>query len=82
MQIFSQDFVRRLMNPDPKKRPTALEAMKHPWISGDAASSRNLKYTQRILSEYNLKRQFAVRTTYSYILYIIQLLVYMIGRLS
>lgn len=49
------------MNPDPKKRPTALEAMKHAWISGDAASSRNLKYTQRTLSEYNMKRQFAVR---------------------
>lgn len=28
----SRDFLRQLLHPDPNKRPTALEALDHPWL--------------------------------------------------
>ena len=28
----AKDFVRKLLNPDPDVRPSATEALKHPWI--------------------------------------------------
>ena len=31
--LFFLDFVRNLLHIDPNKRPTASEAMKHPWFS-------------------------------------------------
>ncbi|KAI9022477.1 kinase-like domain-containing protein [Hyaloraphidium curvatum] len=40
----AQDFVSRLLDPDPARRPSAVEALKHPWItgSGDARSGNRL----------------------------------------
>lgn len=31
--VFFLDFVRNLLNIDPNKRPTATEALKHPWFT-------------------------------------------------
>jgi serine/threonine protein kinase len=31
--VFFLDFVRNLLNLDPQRRPTAVEAMKHPWFT-------------------------------------------------
>lgn len=38
----AKDFVRHLMCRDPRKRYTCKEAMAHAWISGNAASSKNI----------------------------------------
>lgn len=34
----ARDFVRMLLNKDPTQRPTAKQALKHPWLQGDARS--------------------------------------------
>jgi serine/threonine protein kinase len=31
--VFFLDFVRNLLHIDPHRRPTATEAMKHPWFT-------------------------------------------------
>ena len=37
----AQDLVRRMMELDPSKRITAADALKHPWIVGQADGMRN-----------------------------------------
>ena len=31
----AKDFVQLLLNKDPKQRPSALEALAHPWLKGN-----------------------------------------------
>jgi calcium-dependent protein kinase len=49
----AKDFVKMLLNKDPAKRPTAKEALKHPWLRGrieERSSGRplSLRVVQRI----------------------------------
>lgn len=49
----ARDFVRTLLERDPRKRPTAREALQHPWLRGSVAERRtgrplNLNVVQRI----------------------------------
>lgn len=41
----AKDFIRHLMELDPKKRYTCKEAIAHPWISGGLASNKNIHGT-------------------------------------
>ncbi|KAJ1310657.1 hypothetical protein OPQ81_009186 [Rhizoctonia solani] len=52
----AKDFIKHLLNPDPSKRPTAEEALNHPWLSPepssplpdvDISSGLRQKYTPR-----------------------------------
>ncbi|CAE6336686.1 unnamed protein product [Rhizoctonia solani] len=52
----AKDFIKDLLNPDPSKRPTAEEALAHPWLSPepssplpdfDISSGLRTKYTPR-----------------------------------
>uniref|UniRef100_A0A061R2T4 Calcium-dependent protein kinase n=2 Tax=Tetraselmis sp. GSL018 TaxID=582737 RepID=A0A061R2T4_9CHLO len=36
----AKDFVKQLLSKDPKDRPTAKEALKHPWLSGGSVEDR------------------------------------------
>ncbi|PSC73235.1 Pkinase-domain-containing [Micractinium conductrix] len=36
----AKDFIRCLLNKDHSKRPTALQALQHPWLQGPGASER------------------------------------------
>ncbi|XP_026315522.1 calcium/calmodulin-dependent protein kinase type 1 [Hyposmocoma kahamanoa] len=51
----AKDFIRHLMCVDVDKRYTCKQALAHPWISGNAASSKNIHGT---VSE-QLKKNFA-----------------------
>ena len=33
-------FVRSLLDRDPAKRPTAAEALRHPWLAGGTSAER------------------------------------------
>eukprot|EP00953_Heterococcus_sp_UTEX-ZZ885_P036183 18655-Heterococcus_DN1.PRE.1 len=37
ISLAAQELVGALMDPDPAKRPTALQALQHPWLSCAAA---------------------------------------------
>ncbi|XP_065339279.1 calcium/calmodulin-dependent protein kinase type 1 isoform X1 [Cloeon dipterum] len=51
----AKDFIRQLMCVDVEKRYTCKQALGHPWISGNAASNKNIHGT---VSE-QLKKNFA-----------------------
>ncbi|KAK7863131.1 hypothetical protein R5R35_002013 [Gryllus longicercus] len=51
----AKDFIRQLMCVDVEKRFTCRQALAHPWISGNAASNKNIHGT---VSE-QLKKNFA-----------------------
>ncbi|TFY70066.1 hypothetical protein EVJ58_g3 [Rhodofomes roseus] len=38
----AKDFIRVLLNPDPHKRPTAEEALKHKWLTSRASNEHDL----------------------------------------
>ncbi|KAH2113714.1 hypothetical protein KXW65_003520 [Aspergillus fumigatus] len=38
----AKDFILSLLQPDPAKRPTSQDALKHPWLTGESASDRDL----------------------------------------
>ncbi|XP_025830639.1 calcium/calmodulin-dependent protein kinase type 1 [Agrilus planipennis] len=51
----AKDFIRKLMCVDVEKRYTCRQALAHPWISGNAASNKNIHET---VAE-QLKKNFA-----------------------
>ena len=38
----AKDFIHSLLQPDPSKRATSEESLKHVWLSGDTATDHNL----------------------------------------
>lgn len=38
----AKDFIMTLLQPDPNKRATSQEALRHPWLKGESASDHNL----------------------------------------
>ena len=56
----AQDLVRNLLVKDPKKRFTAQQALKHPWVVGNAAPPNHMEETQLKLKEFNAKRRLRV----------------------
>jgi len=55
ISVSAKDFIRRLMCVDVNKRYTCREALQHPWICGNAASTKNIHSS---VSE-QLKKNFA-----------------------
>ncbi|XP_072177574.1 calcium/calmodulin-dependent protein kinase type 1D-like [Diadema setosum] len=51
----AKDFIRHLMDVDPNSRYTCEESIAHPWISGNAALTKNIHSS---VSE-NIKKNFA-----------------------
>lgn len=51
----AKDFISHLMDIDPSSRYTCEEAIAHPWISGNAALTKNI---HQLVSE-NIKKNFA-----------------------
>lgn len=38
----AKEFILTMLNPDPNKRVTSQEALRHPWLKGDTATDHNL----------------------------------------
>ncbi|KAI8324428.1 Pkinase-domain-containing protein [Martensiomyces pterosporus] len=49
----AKDFIRRCLRADPHRRMTAEEALQHPWLAGDRASTRDL--LPDVISNFNAK---------------------------
>lgn len=58
----AKDFVRKLIQPDPKSRPTATVALKHRWLNGAAPRARQLEAAPNRLKQYTNKRQLKLLT--------------------
>ncbi|KAI8371470.1 kinase-like domain-containing protein [Radiomyces spectabilis] len=52
----AKDFIRRLLDLDPSKRPTATEALKDKWMTGHEATDIDILTTVR--ENFNAKRTF------------------------
>lgn len=53
----AKDFIHQLLQPDPSKRATSEDALKHVWLKGDTASDHNLlPEIRRYIAKARLKR--------------------------
>ncbi|XP_060080804.1 calcium/calmodulin-dependent protein kinase type IV-like [Ylistrum balloti] len=56
----AKDFIRKMLQKDPKKRLTATTALRHPWVRGVAAKNTCLLQTQESIKDFNARRKFKV----------------------
>jgi serine/threonine protein kinase len=54
----AKDLVNKLLVVDPKKRLTAAEILKHPWMVTSSANAANLTHLRDNLKAYNARRRF------------------------
>ena len=55
-----QDLVRKLLVLDPKKRLTAAEALKLPWVRGSAAKNDHMESAMEKIKIFNARRKLKV----------------------
>ncbi|XP_046357232.1 calcium/calmodulin-dependent protein kinase type IV-like [Haliotis rufescens] len=58
----AKDLVRKMLHLDPKKRVTAAEALKHPWVMGKAARMDHMESTFDNIKEFNARRKLKTAT--------------------
>lgn len=58
----AKDVVRKLLVIDPKKRLTATEALRLPWVKGVATKTTNMEITMNKLKEFNARRKLKCAT--------------------
>lgn len=52
----AKDFICHLMNPDPSKRPTASEALKHKWLTG--LDAQDIDLLPDVRENFNPRQKF------------------------
>jgi len=60
----AQDFIRKLLQEDPEKRPTAQQALQHPWVqaeASDAPFSQSLVQRLQRFGSYNRFKQVVLQ---------------------
>ena len=50
----------QLLHADPSTRPSADEALQHPWVRGDTPRCQHMDAAVRSLREFNARRKFRV----------------------
>ncbi|XP_060594839.1 calcium/calmodulin-dependent protein kinase type IV-like [Ruditapes philippinarum] len=58
----AKDLIRKLLTVNSKKRLTAEEALKHPWVKGMAASGEHMEKTQNNIKSFNARRKMKALT--------------------
>lgn len=58
----AKDLIRRLLVADPKQRMTAAQALRHPWVTGNAAKNEHMEGAQTKLKQFNAKRKLKAAT--------------------
>ncbi|XP_039257436.2 calcium/calmodulin-dependent protein kinase type IV-like [Styela clava] len=53
----AKDLIRRLIVLEPSERLTARQALKHPWVMGEAANYEHMETTVTRLKTFNAKRK-------------------------
>jgi len=53
----AKDLILKLLHPDPKKRITADEVLKHPWVIGDVTPRKQLMFTTSKMKENYAKKR-------------------------
>ncbi|KAG8735590.1 hypothetical protein FRC10_010365 [Ceratobasidium sp. 414] len=64
----AKDFIKYLLNPDPNARPTAAEALKHPWLSPTSEPASDIDISAGLRTKYTPRQRWrnainAVRAT-------------------
>ncbi|KAK2163447.1 hypothetical protein LSH36_79g05005 [Paralvinella palmiformis] len=52
-----KDLIQKLLVLDPERRLTAVQALHHPWVRGDAVKGVHMENTQTALKQLNTKRK-------------------------
>ncbi|XP_062608941.1 calcium/calmodulin-dependent protein kinase type IV-like [Saccostrea cucullata] len=58
----AKDFVRKMLQLDPKKRLTEVQALNHKWVQGVAAKSEHMPETHEKIKEFNATRKMKAIT--------------------
>ncbi|QRV76985.1 calcium/calmodulin-dependent protein kinase [Ceratobasidium sp. AG-Ba] len=54
----AKDFIKFLLNPDPNTRPTAAEALKHPWLAGTASPPPEIDISSGLRTKYTPRQRW------------------------
>jgi len=54
----AKDLIRKLLVVDPARRLTAVEALQHPWLTGETANTSHLPDTLKSMKSFNARRKF------------------------
>ncbi|XP_060066380.1 calcium/calmodulin-dependent protein kinase type IV-like [Ylistrum balloti] len=58
----AKDFIRKMLQKDPRKRITEDEALRHPWTEGKAAKGEHMQEAHKKIKEFNAKRRLKAVT--------------------
>ncbi|XP_067008187.2 calcium/calmodulin-dependent protein kinase type IV [Anabrus simplex] len=58
----AKDLITKFLQLEPSKRPTASEALDHPWVRGETTRWHHMDSTIERLREFNARRKFRAAT--------------------
>ncbi|KAL7419901.1 Calmodulin-dependent protein kinase cmk2 [Cryptotrichosporon argae] len=59
ISMTARDFIRRLLEPDPAKRMSADEALRHPWLAEGPSPGRDTDLSSHIRENFDVRRTWS-----------------------